>query len=232
LKTLGIIGGIGPESTIDYYRLLLAAYREQRPDGSSPSIFINSIDVNKVLRLAAAADLTPLTEYLVAGVEALARAGAACGLLAANTPHLVFDQVLRQSPIPLISIVEATCEAAKAMRLKKLALFGATFTMQGRFYPDVFSREGIELIVPRQQEQAYIHDKYLNEVVPGTFLPETRAGFLQIATRMKEQEGIDGVILGGTELPLLLRGAQADGIVFLDTTRIHVHAAIQQLMLP
>jgi len=159
MKTVGIIGGIGPESTVDYYRLIIAAYREQRQDGSYPAIIINSIDLNKIRDLVTANALADLTEYLVVEVQRLARAGADFGLLAANTPHIVFDDVRQQSPIPLLSIVEATCEAAKALALRRLGLLGTRFTMQGRFFPDVFAREGITLVVPAPDEQDYVHDK-------------------------------------------------------------------------
>src|SRR5512147_1852954 len=130
MKTLGIIGGIGPESTIVYYRPILAAYREKRPDGSAPSILINSIDLTKMLALIGKDQLTEVTNYLVEEVNRLARAGADFGLLAANTPHVVFDDVQRQSPIPLISIVKAACEEAQLLSLKKIGLFGIRPTMQ------------------------------------------------------------------------------------------------------
>jgi aspartate racemase len=129
----------------------------------------------------------------------------------------------------LISIVEATCAAAKARGLKKLALFGTRFTMQGTFYPKVFSHEGIELVVPDTKEQDYLHDKYLNELVPGKFLPETRAGLLAIVDRMKAKSNIDGVILAGTELPLILRESSHKGVPFLDTTKIHCQAAVAEM---
>src|SRR5437016_1279209 len=129
MKTLGIIGGIGPESTIDYYRLVLAAYRKQKPDESQPSIIINSIDLKKMLDLIAANQLAEVAEYLVEEIQKLARAGADFGLLAANTPHIVFDELQRRSPIPLVSIVQAACERAKVLGLKKLGLLGTQFTM-------------------------------------------------------------------------------------------------------
>jgi aspartate racemase len=230
MKIVGIIGGIGPESTIEYYRLIIASYREEIQDGSYPRIIVNSIDLKKMISWFEANELAEMTEYLVDEVQRLERAGADFGLLAANTPHIVFDEVRRRSPIPLLSIVEATCEAAKGLRLKRLALFGTRFTMQGRFYADVFSREGIKLVVPEREEQDYIHDKYMNELVPGRFLPETREGLLEVVDRMKEREGIDGVILGGTELPLILRDEGESGIPFLDTTRIHVKAVVAELL--
>lgn len=228
-KTLGIVGGIAPESTIEYYRLLIASYRERKPDGSAPSIVIDSIDLKKLLDLTGAGDLDGLTSYLVGEVRLLARAGADLALLAANTPHIVFDEVLRQSPIPLVSIVETTCAAAKALGLKKLALFGTRFTMQRRFYSDVFSREGVALVVPAEDDLAFIHDKYVGELVKGVYRPETREKLLAIVGRMREDEGIDGVILGGTELPLILKG-ETSRVPLLDTTRIHVEAALDELL--
>ena len=134
MKTLGIVGGIGPESTIEYYRAILAAYRERHGDVSAPSVFINSIDLHKLLELVAAGQLEALTGYLVEELERLRNAGATLGILAANTPHVVFDDVVRRSAIPLVSIVEATCAEAKARALTRLGLFGTRFTMQGHFY--------------------------------------------------------------------------------------------------
>lgn len=224
MKKVGMIGGIGPESTIDYYRQLIAAYRAQHPDGSYPPIIINSVNLKVLVDLFEANDLGKVAEFLVAEIRRLAAAGAELGLLSANTPHIVFDEVRRQSPIPLVSIVEATCEAAGALGLKRLGLFGTRFTMQAKFYPQVFSAAQIALAVPQASEQAYIHDKYMNQLVKGIFLPETRQGLLAIVNRLKEREGIDGLILGGTELPLILGEVTDQGIPFLDTTRIHVQA--------
>ena len=230
MKTVGIIGGISPESTIDYYRSIIAAYREQQPDGSAPSIIINSIDLQKALRMLDSNDLDALVHYLTAEIRRLAGAGADFAVLSANTPHIVFDELRSQSPIPLISIVEATRDAAKASGLTTLALFGTRFTMQGRFFPDVFSREGIRLVVPELNEQNYIHEKYFGELVKGVFLPETRQRLLAIVDRMKEKEDIGAVILAGTELPLLLRSANKATVPFLDTTQIHVQAIVKQLL--
>jgi aspartate racemase len=229
MKTAGIIGGIGPESTIEYYRQMVAAYRERKPDGSYPPIIINSIDLQKMLGLIAANELAEVTDYLVSEVEKLAKAGADCGLLAANTPHIVFDEIHRRSPIPLISIVEATCNAAKSLELKRLGLFGTRFTMHGQFYPEVFSKAGISLAIPSEGDQAYIHEKYMSEFVNGIFLPETRERLLTMVDRLKESEGIQGLILGGTDLPPIFRDSTTRGIPFLDTTRIHVKAIVAEL---
>jgi aspartate racemase len=140
MKTLGIIGGTGPESTIEYYRRTIAAYRQRSPAGQAPSLIINSIDNKKLLDLAGTNELAQLADYLAEEVERLARAGADLALLAANTPHLVFDEVQQRSSIPMLSIVAATCDAAAGSGLRRLALFGTRFTMQAVFYPEMFSR--------------------------------------------------------------------------------------------
>ncbi len=245
MKILGMIGGVGPESTIDYYKNIIGLYRERRRDGSYPQFIINSIDLKKGIDFMEADNLAAMAEFLLREIEKLPRAGADFGIIAANTPHIVFDDLAPKSPIPLISIVEATCAYAKSRKLKRLALFGTRYTMQADFYPKVLSREGIDLVVPDPEDQDYIHTKYFAELVPGNFLPETRAGLLAIVDRMKEKidppsqnaspartsgaAGIDGVILAGTELPLILRDESYDGVALLDTGKIHCQAAIDEM---
>jgi len=153
MKIIGMIGGIGPESTIDYYRRLLEGAQKRNPGGPALQIIINSIDLQKGLDLLGRNQLNELTEYIVPEVIRLHSAGVDFGFLAANSPHIVFGDIARRSPIPLVSIVEATCAEAKARGFKKLGLFGTRFTMHGRFYPDVFTREGLQLIVPTADEQ-------------------------------------------------------------------------------
>ena len=230
MKTVGIIGGIGPESTIEYYRFIIAGYRERKGDASYPSIIINSIDLNRLIAWMNADKLDEAAAYLVHEVEKLARAGADFGALASNTPHIVFDQVRARSPIPLISIVESACDAVQTLGIKRVGLLGTRFTMQGRFYPEVFSKAGIDLIVPDKTEQDYVHEKYMGELLNNIFLPETRDGLLTIVDRMKHRDRIEAVILGGTELPLILREAGDRGLPFIDTTRIHVERIVRELV--
>lgn len=230
MRTVGILGGIGPESTVEYYRGIVASYRQRRPDGSYPSIFINSISVAKLLGWMDAGQLSEVVAYLLDELQKLFHAGADFGIIAANTPHIVFDEVQRRSPLPLVSIVEATCAEAKRRGIRKAGLLGTRFTMQASFYPEVFRREGIALVVPDEAEQTYIHEKYVGELLANTFLPETRGKLLEIVQRMKEQEQIQAVVLGGTELPLLLGDDTACGIPLLDTTQIHVQAVVAELL--
>jgi aspartate racemase len=230
MKSLGIIGGLGPESTIDYYQRIIALYRERTRDGSYPEFFINSVNLRKGLDFMDANNLTGMADYLIEAIGTLARAGADFGLISANTPHIVFNELVPRSPIPLISIVESTCAVAMARKLTRLALFGTRYTMQSNFYPKVFSREDIQLVLPAAADQDYLHEKYFSELVPGKFLPDTRGGLLAIVDRMKEKSDIDGVILAGTELPLILSDAEHNGLPFLDTTQIHCEAAVDEML--
>ena len=230
MKTLGVVGGIAPASTIEYYRMLVAGYQARRPDGSQPPVIINSIDMQTMLRLIAADALDEVTAYLAAEVAKLARAGAEIGLLASNTPHIVFDRLARASAIPLISIVEAAYQAARSQRLTRVGLLGTRFTMQSTMYPSLFTRHGIAVVVPDALDQEYVHAKYMGELVRGEYLAETRAGVVAVIDRLRSTHGIDGVILGGTELPLLLRDAGGVGVPLLDTGRIHVEAALDQML--
>ena len=229
MKILGMIGGVGPESTIDYYKNIIAIYRERQPDGHYPQFVINSIDLQKGIDFLEAKDLAGMTKFLLDEIEKLPRAGADFGIIAANTPHIVFDEVKAKSPIPFISIVEASCVYARSRNFKRLALFGTRYTMQANFYQKVFAREGIELVVPETSDQDYIHEKYFGELVPGIFLPETRADLLAIVDRMKNKIDIEGVLLAGTELALILRDESHNGIALLDTGKIHCQAAVNEM---
>jgi len=229
MKTLGLIGGIGPESTIEYYRLLIEGYREKR-DGEYPAVIINSVDLKRLLTWMAESKLDQVADYLSSEIERLHRAGADFAALASNTPHIVFDQLQQKSPLPLVSIVESACERVQFLGFKTVALLGTRYTMQASFYPQVFARAEIRLITPNNEEQTYIHSKYLGELLNNQFLPQTRSEILQIIDRLHQQESVEGVILGGTELPLLLTDKQHNGIPLLDTTRIHVDVLLRHLL--
>jgi aspartate racemase len=163
---------------------------------------------------------------LVRDIDLLARAGAGVAIIAANTPHMVFDRVQPRAAVPLVSIVEATRDAAEAQGLRRLGLLGTRFTTQARFFPDVFAARGLEVVVPEHADLMYVHEKYVGELVEGRFLDSTRAGLVGVMERMRDRAGIDGVILGGTELPLILRDVPF-ALPLLDTTRIHVDAALR-----
>ena len=225
MKTIGIVGGIGPESTVDYYKLLLK--RSPELGGSrSPQVVINSVDFWAMRALLEKGDDVGLADMLVRDVEMLGRAGAEVAIIAANTPHLVFDRVQPRAAISIVSIVEATRDAAEAQGLRRLGLLGTRFTTQARFYPDVFAARGLEIVVPEPDDLMYVHEKYVGELVDGRFLDSTRDGLVGVMQRMRDRARIDGVILGGTELPLIIRDVPFP-LPLLDTTRIHVDAVLR-----
>ena len=219
MKTIGIVGGVGPESTIDYYRLLVAA--------GHTKIIINSIAVQHITSMLLNGDVAGVADYVTEAVETLARAGADVAIIAANTPHIAFDEVRARSRLPLVSIVDAVAEHVHASGIRHVGLLGTRFTMKGAFYPAVFDKRGLSLVVPPSADLEYVHDKYLGEFLSNQFLPETREGVLAVIDRMKRDSGITAVILGGTELPILLRADTHNGVALLDTTRIHADAVLR-----
>lgn len=230
MKTVGIVGGLGPESTIEYYRLLIASYQKRAGAKELPSILINSVDVYRGLAFLDANKPDLLADYLAEAIRRLADAGADFAIISANTPHLVFDKVQAKSSIFIISIVEAACAEAKARGIERIGLLGTRFTMQARFYPDIFSREGITVVIPSENEVDYIHEKYINELLKGICLPATRDELIRIVQRMKEEDRIEAVLLAGTELPLILTENTVGGVPLLDTTKIHVEAVVNRLL--
>ncbi len=229
MKTVGIIGGIGPESTAQYYKNIIAEYRKSVTDGSYPAIFINSIDMAEMLHQLNEGS-SELVRYLKGELEKLKLAGADFAVLASNTPHSVFDELNKASPLPLISIVEAVAATASAQRLKKVALLGTKFTMSGSFYHDTFARHGITVVSPSAEQQAYIHHIYFDELVKGIVLPLTKQTLLNIIEAMQTEHGVEAVILGGTELSLIFNETRFKGMPFLDTTQIHIAKIVEHML--
>jgi aspartate racemase len=174
-------------------------------------------------------DRGALVEYLLESVLRLAAGGVDFVALTANTPHVVFDELAERSPIPLLSIVEACAREAERHGLRRLILLGTRFTMEAPFYHDVFARHGLEVFVPAADDRARVHDRYVNQLLLGQFRDETRAELVALITQMKQEHGADGVILGGTELPLLLTSLTIADLRVLDTTAMHVAAIVERM---
>jgi aspartate racemase len=227
MASVGLVGGLGPESTIDYYRRILEAWQRDAP-GSAPSIVIDSLDVQRAIRLVGS-DVPALTDYLWGSVQRLAGAGVDFVAMTANTPHLVFDALADRSPVPLLSIVEVCAAAARQRALSRLLLLGTRFTMEAPFYSEVFARHGLTVVVPGPGDRTWIHDRYIGELLKGDFRDSTRQEFVTLVERLRDGERVDGVILGGTELPLLLESPEVAGLPALDTTQLHVDAIVARL---
>jgi len=226
---IGMIGGVGPESTIDYYQRLIKLYQEKISGDDYPEIIINSINMTAMLKLVADKDWDGLTGMLADALRALQNAGVDLAFIASNTPHMVFEKVKLASPIPLVSIVEAVRMEAEKKGLKRVGLLGTLFTMQSSYYQAEFDKSGIAMVVPNEEEQQYIQQKLFSEIEHGVFFEETRNGLLKIIKRLIADESIDGVVLGCTELPLILTKSEY-GIPFLNTTEIHAQRIFDKFM--
>lgn len=227
MAAVGIIGGLGPESTIDYYRRILEGWQRDDPS-TTPSIVIDSLDVGRALRLVES-DRPALIDYFLTSLRRLAGAGVDFAVISANTPHIIFDDLVARSPVPLLSIVEVCAEEARRRGLGRLALLGTRFTMDAPFYGAVFDRYGIAVTVPSDADRAWVHERYVGELLKGDFRDETRRQFISLVDCLRKEQRIDGVILGGTELPLLLSAQVIANVPVLDTTALHVAAIVKRL---
>ena len=229
MKKLGLIGGMGPESTIPYYHDIVYGVQEAIGEQAFPELTIESVNVFKVLGLCGEQKYDELTEYLMRAIDNLAKSGADFAALSANTPHIVFDRLKEQSPIPLTSIVEATCKEAQRRELKKIGLLGTIFTMTGEFFKTPFIENGIDIVVPTQEEMNLINERISTELELGIVKDETLVAFQQIITRMRDEDGIEAIVLGCTELPLLLND-EVSPVPCLDTMQIHIQAIVETIL--
>jgi aspartate racemase len=174
-------------------------------------------------------DRAGLIDYLSGSIDRLARAGVDFIAMTANTPHIVFDELSARSRIPMLSMVEVCADEAQRLEVRRPLLLGTRFTMEAPFYPDVFRRRGITVVIPDAEDRTWVHDRYIGELLKGEFRDETRDGVVSRIWRLKATEQIDAVILGGTELPLLLRSETIEGLPTLDTTALHVASIVKRL---
>lgn len=229
MKKAGLIGGMGPQSTMPYYMGVVYGVNERTRPDFFPNITVESINVFEVLDYCAREDYAGLTNHLLGAVEALARSGADFAALTANTAHIVFDRLQAVSPIPLISIVEATCAEAMRRKVKRVALLGTVFTSTRDFYKLSFIREGIQVIIPNAEEMSLIDKRITSELEYGIIRQETLAEFQKIIARMRDEDKAETVILGCTELPLLLNDANSP-LPVLDTVAIHTRAIVDAIL--
>ncbi len=227
MKKFGLIGGIGPESTAKYYQLIIQEFRKRLGTEEYPDFTVRSINMTEMLRYVFGNDLDGLTQFLLTHIRELEQSGVEVAAMASNTPHIVFDRLKDQSSIELISIVEATCQEIKNKGQKVVGLFGTKSTMTAGFYSQVASNYGIGVRLPDEGEMDYIHQKYFEELVFNNINSSTKARLMEIALGLQEREGIEGLILGGTELSLILSQSDFDALTIYDTTRIHVGSIVR-----
>jgi len=224
-KKIGILGGLSPESTVIYYLRIVRRYQELFGDHSYPEIIIYSMSFQKFVDWMARDRWNEITDELIRGIRNLAAAGADFALIATNTMHLVFDEVEKASPIPLISIVDATAEAIKKEKINTVGLLGTVFTMEGDFYRHGLAKYGIETIVPKKADRDYINKVIFEELCRGLIRDESRNNFKRIIEELTER-GAEGIVLGCTEIPLLIDEMGVSTRIF-DTTKIHADKALE-----
>ncbi|HLN72524.1 MAG: aspartate/glutamate racemase family protein [Methylococcaceae bacterium] len=221
-KTIGMIGGIAPASTIDYYQRIISRFQERTGQRDYPSLIINSINMNQMMDMINNDHLDELVDYLSEEIFVLEKAGAKVIFLASNTPHIVYRPLVSRVRTKMVSIIDSTIAYAQSKGYHRLGLFGTLSTMEGEFYQEGFEAAGMEIITPMPDERKYIHKIYMEELARGRFMPETKNRLLAIANRMYQEGQIDSLILGGTELPLILKSSDMEDIELLNTTKIHV----------
>lgn len=226
MKKLGLIGGIGPESTLLYYKKLVYLLQKEVGPIFFPNLAIESLNVFDVLAFCEKKDFDGLISYLMTGINSLIAGGSEVIALTGNTPHIVFDQLQAKSSVPLVSIVEATKDAAQRQYYAKIGLLGTKFTMQAEFFKKPFLDAGIVVIAPDDDEQLFIAEKISKELEHGIISAETQKRMLQIVQRMRDEDNIEAIVLGCTELPLIFKDTIL-AVPALDTLEIHIQELVK-----
>lgn len=227
MKKIGIVGGLGPESTVDYYRGIIEAFKPTYDQLGYPEIGIESLDLRSFMVDAQEGTWDKIASMISNRFEILRRGGAELGAIASNTPHKVFDQIQKGTSLPLLSIVEATRDYAVQLGAKKLGLLGTKSTMESDFYQKAFHDAGIRVVVPKLEEIDYIQEKLFSEIEFGIIKDDTKDRFVSIIDRIAADQKIEAVILGCTELPLLLKPEDISPH-YIDTTAIHIAKIVKR----
>jgi len=228
MKTIGLIGGMSWESTQVYYRLLNQYVKKRLGGHHSAKVVLYSVDFAEIEALQHTGDWEGTASILSSAAQALERAGADFILIGTNTMHKIADDVAAAVSVPLLHIIDITAEALKAQNIQRVGLLGTKFTMEQRFYRDRMAEHGIEVIVPTEGQRDYVHQVIYHELCQGKFQASSKQAFLDIAADLAEQ-GAEGVILGCTEIGMLIHNGQAD-IPLFDTTELHAKAAVEQAL--
>ncbi len=222
MKTIGLIGGITPMSTILYYQIFNDLSAQKYTEKSSCKVIINSFNFAEISEHQSNGRWDLLDEMMKDSGKALQAAGAECILICANTMHLCIEAVRSVVTIPVIHIAEATAQQINRKGLKKVALLGTKYTMEKTFYTDILTNEGIESIIPELEDRNVIHEVIYTELAKGELNPESKEKYLDIINKLIEA-GAEGIILGCTEIPLLIEQSDVSVPIF-DTTKIHAQA--------
>jgi len=229
MKKIGIIGGIGPESTVEYYKRIVYGYYKLKNNADYPQIFINSINMSEMLGFIVKNEYEKLIDFLVNEIKKLETIGVDYVAIASNTPHCVINELIEKTTVPIISIVEETGKYIKKINLKKTLLTGTIFTMERDFYKNYFEKLNIECIVPNDNEKKIIHNIIFPNLENGIIIEKDRQLFKDICNEIIANKNIDGIILGCTELPLMIKENDFN-IPVIDTMEIHIKSILEKLL--
>jgi aspartate racemase len=224
-KRIGIIGGLSPESTSEYYLYITHTFTERFGDHSYPEIVIYSVSFQPYIDWPKYDQWDLIANGLIEAAHSLEASGVDFILIATNTMHLVFDRVQAAVKIPMLNLVDTVGDAILQRGLKTVGLLGTRFTMEKTFYQETLAKKGIHVLTPSAEDREYINDIIYTELVTGKFTEQARKGYLKIIDKLAAQ-GAEGIILGCTEIPLLIRPGDTSLPLF-DTTRIHAEAALK-----
>lgn len=227
MQKIGVIGGLSWVSTAEYYKRLNQLTQQRHGGVSSARLVIESVDRQAYVEaVIERQDEAAACAQILDAAQSLERAGAAFIVISCNDVHRFVPDIAPHITIPFLHIAEATAAAIKAQGLRKVGLLGVRKTMEGDFYPKIFERHGIETLIPAEPERAYIHDRIYDELVHDVFTDKTRRGYLEVIDALTSR-GAEGVVLGCTEIPLLLSPDQIP-IPSFSTTELHCAAAVEQ----
>ncbi len=230
MKIIGLIGGVSWVSTVEYYRFMNKMVQDELGGLHSAKILMYSIefgDFSKEERLADRGNWEPIRKTMVDAAQRLKLGGADFIIIGSNTMNSLAEYIEQNVKIPVLSIVDAVGEAVHKSRIKTVALLATKFTMEQNFYKEKLEKKyGLKVVIPNKTEREYINDVIFNELCADKFYDKSREGYIRIVERLVKQEGVEGVILGCTEIPLLL-GEKDVSVPVFDSTKIHSEAAVK-----
>lgn len=229
MKKVGIVGGLGPASTIDYYRDIIENYRKVNGDDIYPEIVIDSVNMGELIKGIETQNFNAVARQILNSISNLVKAGASFAVIASNTPHIVWDLIKDKTSIPLISIVDATCDYIVQQSYSKVLIFATKYTMKNGLYSKAFTKRNIDWILPNEEDIEILGDIIYPNLENGIVIEEDKQKMISIAEKYIGKHGADSILLGCTEIPLMIKPYDVS-VPLINTTTIHIEKICEILM--
>lgn len=229
MKKIGIIGGLGPASTIDYYRDIVEEYRKAKGDDNYPKIVIDSINMGELVKDIELKDYNNVARQLLDSISNLERAGANLVAIASNSPHIAWELIESKAPIPLISIIDATCDYIVQQNYAKVLIFATKFTMQNGLYSNALAKRNIDFVLPTEEDIEILGGIIYPNLENGIVIARDKQKMISIAEKYIEQQSADSILLGCTEIPLMIKPNDVS-VPVINTTKIHIEKICEILI--